>query len=58
MAYSADTNLYRMAANTVVAAMRLGIASTVGAIYALDDVAQAHADLEAGRSSGSLLLIP
>lgn len=58
MAYSADPERYRTAAEAVVAAMRLGIASTVGATYALRDAAQAHADLEAGRSTGSLLLIP
>jgi hypothetical protein len=38
--------------------MRLGIASLVGTTYALEDVAQAHTDLETGRSTGSLLLIP
>jgi NADPH2:quinone reductase len=38
--------------------MRLGIASTVGTTYALEDAAQAHADLETGHSTGSLLLIP
>lgn len=58
MAYSADMKLYRVAAEAVVAAMRLGIASTIGATYALQDAAQAHADLEAGRSMGSLLLVP
>ncbi len=58
MAYSADMKLYRVAAEAVVAAMRLGIASAVGATYRLQDVALAHADLEAGHSTGSLLLIP
>jgi NADPH2:quinone reductase len=58
MAYSADMELYRVAAEAAVAAMRFGVASTVGATYALEDVAQAHANLEAGRSSGSLLLVP
>jgi NADPH2:quinone reductase len=58
MAYSADIGAYRIAAEAAVAAMRLGIASTVGTTYVLEDVAQAHTDLETGRSTGSLLLIP
>ena len=58
MAYSADMEVYRVAAEAAVAAMRLDIASTVGTTYALEDAAQAHADLETGRSTGSLLLIP
>lgn len=31
---------------------------TVGQTYALEDVAQAHADLEAGRTTGSTVLLP
>ena len=31
---------------------------TVGQRYSLEDAARAHADLEAGRTTGSSLLIP
>jgi NADPH2:quinone reductase len=58
MAYSADLDVYRTAAEAALASMRLGIAGTVGATYPLEKAPQAHADLEAGRSAGSLLLIP
>lgn len=58
MAYSADMKRYRAAAEAVVAAMRQGIASTVGVTYALDEAARAHADLEAGLTTGSPILIP
>ncbi len=58
MAYAADPQVYRAAADAVLAVMALGVAGTVGATYALEDAAQAHADLEAGRSTGSMLLVP
>lgn len=58
MAYSSDRNTYGIAAQAALDAMRMGIAGTIGATYALEDAAQAHADLEAGRSTGSLLLVP
>jgi len=38
--------------------LRLGIGGTIDTAYALEDVARAHADLEAGRSIGSMLLVP
>ena len=58
MAYSADMKRYRAAAEAVVVAMRQGIASTAGATYMLQDAARAHADLEAGLTTGSPILIP
>ncbi|MGE4451197.1 quinone oxidoreductase family protein [Castellaniella sp.] len=58
MAYASDPPTYRTAAAAVLSMMRQGIGGTVGAIYTLEDAAQAHADLEAGRSTGSVLLVP
>lgn len=58
MAYSADPATYPVAAEAVLQAMRRGIVGTIGGTYPLAEAARAQADLEAGRSSGSLLLIP
>jgi NADPH:quinone reductase len=38
--------------------VRDGILRATGTPYRLSDAVQAHADLEAGRSSGSLYLVP
>jgi NADPH2:quinone reductase len=35
-----------------------GVKITVGQRYSLEDAARAHADLAAGRTTGSSLLIP
>lgn len=58
MAYSADPALYRTAAADLFAAMARGIVPEIGAEYRLSQAAQAHSDLEAGRTTGTLLLIP
>lgn len=58
MAYAADLPTYQAAAAAVMDMLRQGIGGTIGAAYALEDAAQAHADLEAGRSTGSMLLVP
>jgi NADPH2:quinone reductase len=58
MAYSADRQTYRAAAEAVLALMPLGVVGPVSRRYALENVADAHADLESGRSTGSLVLIP
>jgi NADPH2:quinone reductase len=58
MAYAADLSAYRTAAAAVMDMLRLGIGGTIDTAYALEDVARAHADLEAGRSIGSMLLVP
>jgi NADPH2:quinone reductase len=49
---------YRIAADAVLSALRDGILHAAGKPYRLADAAQAHADLEGGRSSGSLYLVP
>jgi NADPH2:quinone reductase len=58
MAYSADPAVYPIAAEAVLSAMRAGIVAEIGGEYPLADAARAQADLESGRTTGSLLLIP
>ena len=58
MAYAADPDTYRAAALDVIRAMEGGIAPTIGRRYGLADAARAQADLEAGATTGSLLLVP
>ena len=58
MAYSADPAVYPPATEDLFAAMALGIVADIGAEYPLAEAARAQADLEAGRTTGSLLLIP
>ncbi len=58
MAYMNDAADYRAAADAVLAALASGELNGAGTAYRLRDVAQAHADLEAGRTSGALYLKP
>jgi len=58
MAYMNDAADYRAAADAVLAALASGELEGTGTAYRLRDVAQAHSDLEAGRSSGALYLKP
>jgi len=58
MAYMNDAADYRAAADAVLAALASGELEGTGTAYRLRDVAQAHADLEAGRTSGALYLKP
>jgi NADPH2:quinone reductase len=58
MAYMNGAADYRIAADAVLSAMQQGILQSAGKAYRLDQAAQAHADLERGRSSGSLYLVP
>jgi NADPH2:quinone reductase len=58
MALCADTSRYRAAAHAAIRAMEKGIVSQIGAEYSLKEAAKAHLDMEAGRISGSILLIP
>lgn len=58
MAYSAEPDTYRTAGQAVLEAIASGITATMGHTYALGDVVTAHADLEAGKTTGSLLLKP
>ena len=58
MAYLNGVEDYRIAADAVLAALQDGILRSEGKAYRLDDVVRAHADLEDGRSTGSLYLLP
>jgi NADPH2:quinone reductase len=53
-----DVEDYRGAADAVLAALVSGALEGAGTAYRLRDVAQAHADLEAGRTCGALYLKP
>jgi NADPH:quinone reductase len=58
MAYSADVDTYSAASKALIAAMQAGVVAEIGGEYLLSEAAIAQANLEGGRSSGSLLLIP
>jgi NADPH2:quinone reductase len=58
MAYAADLHTYAVASEALIAVMQAGVVAEIGGEYSLVDAAKAHADLEAGRTTGSLLLIP
>jgi NADPH2:quinone reductase len=58
MAYMNDVEDYRRAADAVLAALASGELEGRGTAYRLCEVTQAHADLEAGRTSGALYLKP
>lgn len=58
-AHVSSVEEYQERAHDVLAALQAGIIEpAVWKTYKLEDVAQAHADLESGRASGTLLLIP
>ena len=58
MAYMNNAEDYRTAAEAVLMSIRDGILRSAGTRYPLNEAAQAHADLEGGRSTGSLYLVP
>jgi NADPH2:quinone reductase len=58
MAYMNRAKDYRIAAEAVLTVVREGILKSAGKPYRLSEAAQAHADLEEGRTSGSLYLVP
>ena len=58
MAYAADEATYHRASADLLAAMGEGITAEIGARYPLEAVARAHTDLEAGRTVGSVILLP
>lgn len=58
MAATGDQAFYAEAAAALIDAFRLNITAAIGEEFALSDVAKAHTELEAGRTTGSLLLIP
>jgi NADPH2:quinone reductase len=58
MRYMGDPDSYRRAAADVIAMLQAGIQQDVGQNYPLTQAATAHTDLEAGRTTGCLVLIP
>ncbi len=56
LAYANDPYLYREGARALFAALADGLTVSVGSEYALADAARAQADLEACRTTGSVLL--
>jgi NADPH2:quinone reductase len=57
-AYTSDPALYGPAAADLFAALGSGLVSAIGAEYPLREAARAHEDLEAGRTTGSIILLP
>lgn len=58
MAYMNETEAYRAAADAALAGIASGVLKVSGQAYPLSEAARAHADLEAGRTSGALFLTP
>jgi NADPH2:quinone reductase len=56
IAYANDPDLYRRGSADLLAALADGLTNPIGAEYDLRDAARAHADLEAGRTTGSVIL--
>ncbi|HIE1059812.1 TPA: quinone oxidoreductase family protein [Serratia marcescens] len=56
MAYADDAELYAQGARDLISALQNGLINPVGAEYPLTHAAEAHADLEAGRTTGSVIL--
>jgi len=56
MRHMSDPESYRTAATNVVTMLRAGITQEVGRAYPLREAARAQADLEAGRTTGCLVL--
>lgn len=57
-AHAADPQSYAEGCAALFAALADGLRVTIGARYPLAEAARAQAELEAGRTTGSLLLIP
>ncbi|HWU60810.1 MAG TPA: quinone oxidoreductase [Ensifer sp.] len=58
MAFINDREAYASAAASVFDMIEQGVAGTIGASYPLADAQRAHEDMEGGKTTGSLLLIP
>lgn len=56
MAYADDAELYAQGARDLISALQNGLINPVGAEYPLTHAADAHSDLEAGRTTGSVIL--
>lgn len=56
MAYADDAELYAQGAKDLISALQNGLINPVGAEYPLTYAADAHSDLESGRTTGSVIL--
>jgi NADPH:quinone reductase len=56
IAYADDKDLYRGGCADLLAALQSALINPIGAEYPLREAAQAHADLEQGRTTGSVIL--
>jgi NADPH2:quinone reductase len=57
IAYTSDPVLYQKGAADLLQVLEAGMTSPIGAAYPLSDAARAHADLGAGRTAGSVILM-
>lgn len=58
IAHISDPQTYRDATADVLTMIRQDVTASIGATYPLAEAARAHADMETGKTAGSLLLIP
>jgi NADPH:quinone reductase len=58
IAHISDQQAYRTSVADVLAMIRQGISASIGATYPLAEAARAHVDMESGKTTGSLLLMP
>jgi NADPH:quinone reductase len=56
MAYTSEPETYQQAASEVIELLKSGISPAPGRSYSLEEAALAHADLEAGRTTGSIFM--
>jgi NADPH2:quinone reductase len=56
IAYANDPELYRCGCADLLAALQSGLSNPIGAEYSLRDASQAHAALEGGTTTGSVIL--
>lgn len=56
LVYANDPEFYRLGTKALMTELQEGLTNPIGAEYALKDAAIAHADLEAGRTTASVVL--
>ncbi|MGM4983359.1 MULTISPECIES: quinone oxidoreductase [Rhizobium] len=56
LTYANDPELYRQGTKALMEYLQAGLINPIGAEYELKDAARAHADLEAGRTTASVVL--
>jgi len=58
VAYANDLELYRRGCRELFDFVAAGLPNQIGAEYPLREAARAHADLESGSTTGSVVLTP